>query len=65
MAGTSGSDVDAKIDQIVDDLVKDEETASELKSKLHESLETDVPSRFSESAEPEDDEDDLWDNMPV
>lgn len=55
---------DAQIDQIVDDLVKDEKTASALKDKLHKSMSAPTP-HYAYRAAVEDDADDMWDNMPV
>lgn len=60
---------DMEIDQIVDDLVRDEATAKALKSKLHDDetqakATTQVTSPYARADAGEDD-DDLWDNLPV
>lgn len=59
-------DSDAKIDQIVDELVADDAVAQELKSKLHQEVDqqSKVYSAPKDTGASEDD-DDLWDNIPV
>ncbi|WP_066706520.1 hypothetical protein [Celeribacter ethanolicus] len=56
-----------EIDKIVDDLVKDEDTANALKEKLHDSFEAQEAQFLHEVSDPADDDDadDMWDNMPV
>ncbi|WP_321363274.1 hypothetical protein [uncultured Celeribacter sp.] len=54
----------AEIDKIVDDLVKDEKTAEALKGKLHQSF-AEPEAHFARPEATKDDDDDMWDNMPV
>ncbi|MBW6417396.1 hypothetical protein [Celeribacter sp. PS-C1] len=55
---------EAEIDKIVDDLVKDEKTAEALKGKLHQSI-AEPEAHFARPEARKDDDDDMWDNMPV
>ncbi|WP_460275872.1 hypothetical protein [Celeribacter sp. ULVN23_4] len=54
-----------EIDKIVDDLVKDDKTANELKDKLHETIEASGTDYLRSVPDVDDDADDIWDNMPV
>lgn len=63
-------DSDAKIDQIVDELVADDAVAQELKSKLHQEVDQQekvysAPTDAAADADASDEDDDLWDNIPV
>jgi hypothetical protein len=59
-------ETDAKIDQIVDDLVADDTVAQQLKSKLHKQVDP-KSGRFStpETGTSKEKDDDLWDNVPI
>lgn len=57
---------DAKIDQIVDELVADDVVATQLKSKLHAQIEPKSGKITQVQTQDNDDAgDDLWDNIPV
>ncbi|MFT6426058.1 MAG: hypothetical protein ACJAYH_002838 [Celeribacter sp.] len=59
-------DTDAKIDQIVDELVTDDAVADQLKSKLHKQIDAKSQTHFTaKSQENDDSDDDMWDNIPV
>ncbi|MEM5477222.1 hypothetical protein [Pacificibacter sp. AS14] len=57
---------DAKIDQIIDELVVNDVVAEKLKSKLHEQN-GHLSGGFSQTQNSDggDSEEDLWDNIPV
>jgi hypothetical protein len=55
---------DVEIDKIVDDLVKDEETAVALKGKLRQTF-VETETIYIRPEASKDDDDDLWDNIPV
>lgn len=59
---------DAEIDEIVDEIVRDEKTATALKDKLHhkrDAASLEEAPHFSGLDNGDDDTDDMWDNMPV
>jgi|TARA_R110001583_G_scaffold195506_1_gene374624 hypothetical protein len=56
---------DAEIDRIVDDLVKDEDTAAVLKDKLHHTFSEPPAATYASAEATEEDDDDMWDNLPV
>tara|TARA_R110000868_G_scaffold25895_1_gene100447 strand:- start:32 stop:223 length:192 start_codon:yes stop_codon:yes gene_type:complete len=56
---------DIEIDRIVDDLVKDEDTAAVLKDKLHKSFSEPVATAYVSAEASAEDDDDIWDNLPV
>ncbi|EKE68783.1 MULTISPECIES: hypothetical protein [Roseobacteraceae] len=56
---------DTEIDRIVDDLVKDEDTAAVLKDKLHKSFSEPAATVYARTEVSAEDDDDIWDNLPV
>ncbi|MBU0641756.1 MAG: hypothetical protein KJ731_16715 [Alphaproteobacteria bacterium] len=56
---------DIEIDRIVDDLVKDEDTAAVLKDKLHKSFSEPDAAVYARAEASAEDDDDIWDNLPV
>lgn len=54
------------LDDVVDDLVPDHELAEKLKKKLHLATDADKPASTKATENADYDEDDeLWDNLPV